>query len=193
WHQAIQQHLSPDDIYYFAVYDGDLPLAIIPLATEKKSRRGMPVVHLDFPRHRTLDCADLLVREGRAHLDILFAVLEHIRKHRILKWDLLELTRFTVRSGAFAILGVSMTLSMGACSAYMVSDETGTLLSKLSKKQIKNTQRQLKKAESDYGSVSFTHFHQPQQILQAYATFLAVEAAGWKGEQGTKSALRLQN
>lgn len=189
WHWAIQKHLIHHDIHYFCVYEEELPVAIIPLTTEVKHKKGIPVAQLGFPQHRSLDCADMLIRKEKTDWRILQAVLDYIEAQQLMHWSLLELTRFTGYSATSALSGESKR-PMGH-SAYVKRNGQDCFLRSLSKKQAKNARRNIKKSEQDHYPVKFLYVSQPEDVKEAYQTFLKIEASSWKSEKGT--ALYLQD
>ncbi|MDQ2076199.1 GNAT family N-acetyltransferase [Marinimicrobium sp. ABcell2] len=190
WHYAVQRHLAPCNIHYFAVYEGDELIGVLPLSRETQRCFGFPIVYLRFPTHTAIDASDLLLRENKRHADVINIVLKHIDEQGQFRWDVLELTHFTTRSSTYALIGNQAR--PGQMSAFVERDEKG-LISALSKKKVKNTRRHRNKAEMAYGPVTFTSAREADQIRTAFELFLDVEAASWKGPKGTRTAIRFQS
>lgn len=200
WHHALQTHLLKKDVFYFAVYENDVPIAIVPLTTVTRHQAGLDIEFLIFPHHVAVDLTDLLLHRDKTHLDLFGLVFKYINQQRLLRWQVCELARFTDTSATRALLdrqgsdqqsSAQQSVPMGS-SAYAQRNSTHSLIADLSKKQIKNVQRHQKSAEQEYGSTHFTQALTPDEIARAYETFLDVEQAGWKGVQGTNSAIRLR-
>lgn len=190
WHQAVQQHLATCNIRYFAVYENETLIGVVPLNRYIRRRFGLPIVYLSFPTHPVIDLADLVVHRDKCHIDLLDAVLRHINRQRLFRWDVLDLTLFPSRSSTYALIGKDATTAHR--SAYVKRGADGSLVTPLSKKQVKNTRRHLNKAKQQYGDLTFTCTNSAQDIDAAYDLFLEVEAASWKGTDGTGTAIRLQ-
>lgn len=190
WHQAVQQHLTPCNIRYFAVYEGETLIGIVPLNRYTRRRFGLPIVYLTFPTHPVIDLADIVLRRDKFHIDLLDVVLRYINRQRLFRWDALDLSRFPSRSSTYALIGKHAVTAHR--SAFVERGVDGSLLTPLSKKQIKNTRRHLNKAKRQYGDVTFTRTRSVQDIGAAYDLFLEVEASSWKGADGTGTAIRLQ-
>ena len=190
WHQAMQQHLTSCKIRYFAVYENEELIGIVPLNRYTHRRFGLPIVYLSFPSHPIIDLADIVLHRDKCHIDLLDVVLRHINQERLFRWDVLDLSQFSSRSSTYALIGKSAVTEHR--SAFVERGADGSLVTPLSKKQVKNTRRHLNKAKTQYGDVSFACTRNEQDIGGAYGAFLEVEASSWKGADGTGTAIRLQ-
>jgi CelD/BcsL family acetyltransferase involved in cellulose biosynthesis len=190
WHHAVQQHLAPCTVHYFAVYEGENLMGILPLSRNTQRRFGLRIVSLGFPSHPAIDAADLLLRQDKRHIDLIAEVLRHINEQRLFHWDVLDLCHFSTRSGTYALVGSRAAFAQR--SAFIERLNRKTLTAALSKKKIKNTRRHRNKAELAYGPVTFTSVRSKENIRAAYGLFLDVEAASWKGPHGAGTAIRLQ-
>lgn len=190
WHQAVQMHLTPCKIRYFAVYEGEQLIGIVPLHRYVNRRFGLPIVYLSFPRHQVIDLADVVLHRDKQHIDLFDAVLRHISQERLFRWDVLDLSLFLTRSSTYALIGKSALTAHR--SAFVERSTDGSLVTPLSKKQVKNTRRHLNKAKAQYGEVTFTRTQSADDIGAAYDIFLDVEASSWKGADGTGTAIGLQ-
>jgi CelD/BcsL family acetyltransferase involved in cellulose biosynthesis len=191
WHHAIQSHLCSGPVYYFTIYQKAQLVALIPLTVSKQKRMGMTVRYLTFPYDTPIDAADCLVKRDFADASVFIALLGHLMRHPPEPWDILELSHFADRSATHRLVG-RHARAMALGTAYVKQGPTGDLVSPLSKKQVKNTRRHLKNAGDKYGLPHFQPVTDPALIEEAYDTFLTVEAASWKGEHGTQSAIRLR-
>jgi len=191
WHHAIQSHLCRGPIHYFAIYQKAQFVAVIPLTLSKRKRLGMTVRYLTFPYDTPIDVADCLVKRDVADPSLFNALLRHLMRHPPEPWDILELSHFGDRSATHRLVTHNVR-AMALGTAYVKQGQTGDLITPLSKKQVKNTRRHLKNAGAQYGLPRFQSITDPALIEEAYDTFLTVEAASWKGEHGTQSAIRLR-
>lgn len=191
WHHAIQSHLCSGPVYYFAIYQKAQLVAVIPLTLSKRKRLGMTGRYLTFPYDTPIDVADCLVKRDFADSSLFNALLRHLTRHPPEPWDILELSHFGDRSATHRLVG-SNARAMALGTAYVQQGPTDDLITPLSKKQVKNTRRHLKNAGAQYGLPHFQSITDKALIDKAYETFLSVEAASWKGEHGTQSAIRLR-
>lgn len=191
WHHAVQSHLCNNPVHYFAFYRKNRLVAVMPLTLTTRKRLGMTVRYLTFPYDTPIDVADCLVRRDQATPALLNTFLRHLQRHSPEPWDIIELSHFPDRSTTHRLVG-SHARAMVLGTAYVQKGPTGDLIEPLSKKQVKNTRRHLKNAEAQFGPTHFESITDKSLIDQAYETFLIVEAASWKGENGTQSAIRLR-
>lgn len=190
WHQLLGALLVETPVYYFVAYDEGELIAIVPLTLTRRHKNGLALRVLGFPHDVVADLCDLVLHKDKADAPILTAVLDYIQRHRLFKWDLLELKQFGERSACFRLLD-KQGLEPWGTSAF-TRDTGNGLVSPLSKKQVKNVQRHTRHAEQEMGSLRLEQVDAPDQIAAAYEQFLSIEQAGWKGVSGTQSAIRLR-
>jgi hypothetical protein len=189
WHYALQKYLIQTDICYVYVCNREKAVAIIPLHLLVRQYGPLHVRILTFPYHVAVDLSDILVNEDFADLPFLGAAIEHLRSDPPFPWDEIQLTQFTERSCLVRQIDLfgAVRIPMGR-SAYVTSDSSD-MSERVSKKQIKNVRRHLRNAETTLGGCAFTIATHEEDILAQYEVFLSVEASGWKGDDGTKSAI----
>lgn len=192
WHHALQNHLLPTDACYLYVSNGDQSVAILPLHLVVRGRAPLVARVITFPYHVAVDLSDMLVAGAFADTPLLGPITDHLRSEPPWPWDFLQLTQFTERS-CFWIQAQQFD---AACvpvghSAYVTSD-SANLSDRLSKKQIKNVRRHLRNAETALGDCVFETVTTPAQLAAKYEVFLELESSGWKGDDGTKSAIALR-
>jgi CelD/BcsL family acetyltransferase involved in cellulose biosynthesis len=195
WHQAIQKHLIHSDICYVLVSRGNEPVAILPLVACRKWKGFLPVRQLSFPYRRAIDLTDMLVADSYERTKVLEVILVALRNRPPCPWDQLELGRFIEDSCLARQLRLHgwFTYPDDYSSAFVRADEEAeSLLDHLSKKQIKNVRRHLRNAEDAYGECSIVQALGRDAIGPLYETFLQLEASGWKGIDGTGSAISLR-
>lgn len=194
WHWAIQKHLVRSDICYIYVSQDAKPVAILPLVAGKLRKGFLPVRRLSFPSHPAIDLADMLVADEYRQTRVLDAILLALRNRPPWPWDQLYLAKFMADS----CLASQMRLHGweaqpdGYSASVRADDGAGSLLDQLSRKQVKNVRRHLRNAEDAHGACSVVSAHRADAIGPLYETFLEVEASGWKGSEGTGSAIALR-
>lgn len=193
WYAAMQKHLIREDMDFFAVYELETLIAILPLTRIKRRKYGLGITYLIFPYHQAVDLCDLVLRTGKAHLPVLQAVISFLTGKKPFHWDILELNSFSDRSGMHELTRAgSFEINEYGSSAYIARSAQQTMQDQLSKKQCKNVRALIKQATSRYHTVSQRQCMTSAEIPSAYETFLEIESLGWKGNEGTKSAIRLR-
>lgn len=192
WHYALQKYLFPADLYYVLVERDGEPAALLPLQAVVKQQGPIRIRKLRSPWHVAVDLSDMLVADSCKDEPLLGAIVGKLRSHPPCAWDLLRLTQFTERSCLYRQAAMSsLPCNPIGHSAY-VTRASSNLGEGLSKKQLKNVARHLRSAETDFGNCQFEMAVTPDELAASYETFLEVEKSGWKGGDGTKSAIALR-
>ena len=189
WHFSLQKYLIQSDVCYVYVSKGEEAVAVLPL--QLVVRRYGPIKRriLILPYHVAVDLSDILVVDTYRDVPFLGGAIEYLRSNPPCPWDMVQLTQFTERSCLVRqvdLIGASR-IPMGR-SAYVASTSSD-IFDQISKKQIKNVRRHLRNAETSFGGCTFAMAENEADVLAKYQVFLEVEASGWKGDEGTKSAI----
>jgi CelD/BcsL family acetyltransferase involved in cellulose biosynthesis len=143
-----------------------------------------------MPHPPPVDLSDAIIAPTHRNPQLLDCAFNAISDS--LKCDVLTYTRVRARSCFLAaIQGASFHhyLADAGSSAYCdVRDHSG--IDALSKSQLRNIERLRRKAEKDLGDVA-AESATGSAIGVAFEQFLILEATGWKGEDGTGTALAL--
>ena len=191
WHAAVARHLIPQNLYYLRVFDAARPVAIFPLSLTVRNKLGLRIQCLEFPSHSHIVLSDALVHKDYARAPVLPAVLEYLYELRDVRWQRLSLHRFTARSNVFKLSQQHRTpLVEHGKSYYVRFDAASSGRAVVSRKQIRNVNRALAKARSQYADVSIETTEQAH--LEGFDAFIQIESAGWKGVGGKGSAIALQ-
>lgn len=180
---------KPDAMLFCAVEDGAELLAVVPLRESRVVQRGVPLRVLSLPRHDHLPLAGVL-HAPELSLDDLLSALAAGLEHAGVAWDALSLshvlaekifeappTRWAWRTQ----IGHVKTCDEVRCEQTWEAIEAS-----LSPKFRKNLNQSVRKSSGPgfrYGVAS-----DPAEMAALYPQFLALEAAGWKGEERTAIA-----
>lgn len=191
WTSVVQEQFAPDGASLLVVRRGDDFAAAIPLIRARewdgplaRDVRGMPIgAPVDLtdiamaPAHRTGEVLDLALRRLQAEGD----------------FDLLCFDRVRSRSHLITALQTSAFSSglVDAGESAFCDVTTRERLSALSKDQLRNVDRLRRRAEKEYGEVIVRSATGPAVHTAPFEQFLVVESAGWKGAEGTGTALAL--
>ncbi len=155
----------------------------------KKDQRVWGVLH-----HQNISCqANTLCADDEAHSAILPLVVAHVQQHPEGLW-LLRLGASPEESPLWRQLPQLSPLSCyvdksAVVSIFDCSRSFEEFQSRLPAKFLKDLRRR-KRRLSEREGVSFTTITSLEAgFTDAYRTFLEVEASGWKGERGERSAL----
>ncbi len=197
WHASYLESLEaePEAVRIFSVRRGETPLAVFPLRLSHERMLGVPLRVLRLPTHPALPLSDGVCVDGESGQAGLRALVHWLRRHRRQHWDALGLGAVLEDSCVMRSLATVQSLRlvvpevMG--SNYLSCPAAGDPLGQLSK----NFRANLRKARNklaELSDVEYVEVHQGPGLRQAFTQFLEVEASGWKGQDGTGTAIRVQ-
>jgi CelD/BcsL family acetyltransferase involved in cellulose biosynthesis len=188
WHAAIARHLIESNLHFLQVTDRARTIAIFPLQINKKGRsRGF----VTFPRHPHIVLNDAVVDPAYLDVPLLDSVAGFIQQHEEFRRRRLVFSSFADRSN-FARLCESAGIPARIVGkSFVARFATDGVKTELSRKQIRSIERSEAKAQSVYGTLDASFISDPANILAAFETFMNIERSGWKGSEGTDSAIGL--
>ncbi len=200
WHQSYLACLEqkPDNFLFFLFSKGQMPLAIFPLALTTFAVGGIRLKALSLPSHEHVLLGDLIWRDDALNLP-LFKLLGQYLKKQGIAWDIILLPHLLEDSCVLKAIEKSppprfLVRQEGGCDYTITKGATyETYLSGLSK----NFRRSLKRAAQYLDqlpscSYRFSFTQGGPEMEKRLNDFFAVEASGWKGASGTKTAIKLR-
>jgi CelD/BcsL family acetyltransferase involved in cellulose biosynthesis len=194
WHRAFVSTLvpDPDTVCYAAVYEAGRCRAIVPLMRRPTVVAGIPLTALALPTHEHMSHTDLVIDPefaGRLSL----AWLTRQLAAQLPSFDVLELDPVLVDSGAEALIRAQrpalLLTEPSVHSDALPTTSYEALLENLSKNfkgNLRKARNKLEKCGARARMVSATTL---EELGPAFESFLAVEASGWKGQEGTAIGL----
>ena len=196
WCANYMRHLAPDpgSIFFAWVSRGNQSVAVFPLEYRRaEGFLGLRV--LGLPSHDHLCVADALVRRGEDHAAIMDSIIRQLRRSGAPEWD--ELLFPQVPYGSSVDLGLRgasrkpfMVIREVARDSDHIPNEGGyeATVKRLSGNFRRDLRRKLKHAEKQ-GVLSYRSVESPEELEEAFVAFLEIEGSGWKGREGTRSAI----
>lgn len=190
---SIEQFASQDRCRVFAHFENGQLVGLVPLARPRRYY-GHAVPHVEAWQHANAFCGAPLVARGNEHgfWRALFALLDS-QSGRELFLHLPDLPADGPLNAALDVVltedgrrGVTVEESERAMLASPLDPES-YLASSMSAKKRKELRRQHKRL-AELGELSIERLHDADGIAEWTSEFLALEAAGWKGEEGTALA-----
>lgn len=194
WYENYVYHLErePQRMLFALTCRSAQVVAILPLVYRKAAWFGGLRV-LQIPSHDHLCITDALIRRGEDHAAIMNCVIRQLRRSAAPKWDMLFFPGSPAGSGIdLGLRHKSRTLTL--CESAHGSDylpNTGgyeATLQRLSGSFKRDLRRKRKHAESS-GTLTYRSVESPEQLDDAFKDFLDVEGSGWKGRDGTRTAI----
>lgn len=196
WHAsyfgALEHDLSAMNA--LVVHDGPVPAGIIPLKRAGRDFYGIRLAALELPRHAHVPLSDIVLSDRLRERDVVGAVRAFLSESR-LEWDVLAFANVLEDGGAFALAPGDphrVALPTRRCD-YLVKpanyDKFAKTLSKNFRANLRKARNKLSRYKGD-GRLQCLSVRDPSQLEWAFEEFLRVEASGWKGEAGTRSAIQ---
>ncbi len=195
WHRSFLETQEPDPeatLFVTVSIDGSLE-AILPLRPVRLlgslGRRG-----LEVPLNPHVPFTDIVVKDPERLRAVMPSVLSSLARELGFQWDYIALRRTLGDSGAARCLrdvpGFPGLVSECGQVHVISLESYEALFSALSSRFRNNLRRAAKRAET-LGDITYHTATSPQQCDALFAEFLQVEASGWKGKEGTESAIAL--
>ncbi len=195
WHHCYLRHLStdPDDVLFCFISSAELCCqAIVPLETARIRYFGIDLCQLRIPSHPHLPLRDVIVSANWTHELPVSWFIRELNTQLPFRWHFLLFDCALPQSNILKILRPSIetatVIEHPGYSSYIVLNSTDPLRS-LSKNFRSNLSRARNKL-AKFRTVEIETTNRMPDLKRAFDDFMHVEAAGWKGEKGTKSAIK---
>jgi CelD/BcsL family acetyltransferase involved in cellulose biosynthesis len=190
WIFALLTHLIEDPVYFVTLRKQGRTVMILPLQLRLEKKAGFRKRFLSFLSHNHIVLSDSLVDVDKLDHDDMPRLLGFLTSQSEFKWSYIQLKGLCENSQLYQLLKKSgMKCELISHSAYFDWPE-GSYDKTLSKKFIKNIRRLGNRAERETGSSQIEYVSAPDRLRDAYETFTQLEASGWKGENGTSTAIK---
>jgi CelD/BcsL family acetyltransferase involved in cellulose biosynthesis len=175
--------------YFVVAYRDETPVAICPLQLSESRAFGLPIRVLSTLDPHAISYSDFVCAPN-AHADLLTALIEELRSSKQIGWDLLTLPKCyhtaAVAPTADRLASVPGVLRHLREVCYYFPTEAGmdvnyARMSRGGRQHLKKCRKQL----GQIGEVEFLWTRDPALLPDFFEQFLALEASGWKGAEGT--------
>jgi CelD/BcsL family acetyltransferase involved in cellulose biosynthesis len=198
WYRAFAKNLEskPDSLVCVLVYQDDDLEAIFPLQFRKHGFLGLALGVLQAPQHAHMNLHDIVLAEHQNHDGLLYELVQFLKKQKPYKCDAVKLGNVLENSATLKLLREDSRLSTtifpsGHCDSVpaLASED----LPKFVSRNLKGNLRKARSNLSKHDSVEYLATRDPQLLADYLARFFDVEASGWKGENGSGSAIKLND
>jgi CelD/BcsL family acetyltransferase involved in cellulose biosynthesis len=196
WYRSYLSVLEPDPaaVYFFVLRAGSRPVAIVPLKAERQRRLGIALRVLTLPPHAHLPLRDVLCASDVAAGDVVESLLRFLREQRF-RWDVIRFADVMHESPLAALRserGWRVLVRPAKTCDFVVCDRPyDTIMHSFSKNFRSNLNYARNKLAKESG-VEFESVLKPGlDMNRCFADFLELEASGWKGREGTGTAIKL--
>ena len=196
WYDAYINALDndPSAMHFFLACEDNTPVAVFPLKRSSRRIGGLSLKVLELPRHSHMPLRGVPYASYAEHTDLLSEFTRYLRRQREVAWDVLcfgNLLEDSCVLGCMSGLsGVLTVVKRTSRCDYFLCDDYSEMFSRFSKKfrsSLRTARNHLGRVEG----VRFTSSREQSELVERFASFLGVEASGWKGEEGTGTAIQL--
>lgn len=195
WFRCLITLLDPakSEIHFFTARRGTDLVAVLPLCFVSRRLGGAVIRILSLVRHDHVSLCDFVVKTGEDGPSLIQAFCRWLRERAALPWDVLDLSRVPERTAiasAFAVARESRVLAVdvGTSSYIPAAGNFEEVLSDVSGSFRRNLRRLARRAEES-APLTYQVVSDSAELADAVKVFLRVEASGWKGTDGTGSAI----
>lgn len=197
WYDSLLSTIFKDnhEIYFFVYYKNNAAAAIFPLMKTQKQIFGIKYDVLVLPDHPHIDLSDFIYSQEVNPSESLTALLKFLTKSSPFHWDMVFLPHLLENSPTIPALSelrcrLRRNVEKIGTSDYFSRQPYEELLKSFSK-NFRNNLKKARKKLSRLENVSFTSCEKGSNLNQGFAKFIEVEASGWKGKNGTGTAIKL--
>ncbi len=198
WHYAIQKWLLPEQVSYVLIEDGRHPVALIPVIVQKHLVRSLGCHTVISPQHDHIALSDWVCSPEFDINSFNVMIPRIIKALGVKSWDKFVFDSFFksfLVGGLHKQLQYSVENPAGSYfSTYVAYKKTAWFDCSMkqhpvSVKMRRNIKR-LKLQAEKLGNVELQQVCDPDELPEAFNIFLNIESSGWKGVNGTSSAIK---
>lgn len=192
WYESYIKHIEadPDSLLFFTLYKNNTIQAILPFKQRKRPCYGINFSTLELFIHPHFPLRDIIFPECYQSNSSIQQLINELQKEFSQNWDVIDLSGVLADSLALKVFN-NGTLSI--CnwikpSSYLDINPSEKVFANLSK-NMRGALRKQNKKFSRAGSFHTTSIRKYPELKHAYNEFLRLESSGWKGANGTNSAI----
>jgi CelD/BcsL family acetyltransferase involved in cellulose biosynthesis len=190
--EALDPH--PEEFLVVIASQRSRPVAILPLSQSRTRMFGIPLHVLSIANHAHVTLSDIVCAPSLAPA-VMRAFIAQLHSLPDVRCDLLVfpqiLATSAIAAGLSALDSSRVLIRRNGASNVI---PCGTTYDEMLARFSKNFRGNLRKARNKLntaGNVEFAFLRQPEELGDGFERFLRVEASGWKGQEGTNSAISL--
>lgn len=195
-YEGFLQNIPPPNkkFIFFLIQHNDKPCAIFPFLYHKLKIAEVNCKCLELPKHSHFNTSDFIIDKNYETIKVLNSFLRGL-KNTNFEWDVIYLNGFTENSKAYewseSINKRKFQLAGSYNGLLSTRDKNETLAH--TKKRFQKKIKRLKKQLEQFEKVEYLSSSNGDDINLLYQKFLDVEASGWKGSNGTNTAIKLHD
>lgn len=195
WYHSYIDSLNknPDAVFFLVISRGPVPVAVFPLKRSVRSVFGLRLRCLEIPSHPHMSLSDFIfdkTSDNAALVRLMIKNIEHMAGER---WDMIHVANTLEDSAAaYALERAPVLLSVTTLvskSNHLNCSMPYEKVEKNFKGHFRRNLRRLYRRSQEWGKLQYHSYTSAEDIRRNFTEFLKVEASGWKGEHGTRTAI----
>jgi hypothetical protein len=197
WYRAYLSSLEPDPnrVWFIAAYRDQALAGIFPLHFQDVRAGAFRPRVLGTIEEDQMQLSDFVYPRTVENESLFYSLTQWLRTQRIFRWDELRLRKVSSESSiaysARARLPQATVPLEYYTSAYFNTAGSYEQATHAMTSKFRSNLRRRKRIAEETAPLRHQVYRQ-NGLREAFETFLDIEASGWKGEQGTSSAIRCQ-
>jgi len=195
WYKSYLESLEvePSSVFFYVLFRGERPVALFPLKSATRNICRLGFRSLELPVHDHLNLSDFVFDRTEENAGLLRLLVQHLQQSSETPWDVMYL------SSALEDSTVAYTLEKAAppmALSYYQRKSNYVDCAMSYEDFLKNVDGhfrrnlgRLTRRVQQMGELQFHSYRSPDDIRSNFDHFVTVEAAGWKGDSGTQSAI----
>ncbi len=193
WYEHYARSLAQEEIHFFIAYYYQRPIGILPLLERSRVMYGMRVSALELPTHGHMPLSDLIVDTRFVPPDF-FLRFDRFLVQEGMAWDVLVLQNVPADSCVLRLLNAAearhVVIDWRLYHCIQPQDDYEALARSFASKTRENFRRARRRL-AQAGSIEYVSASSGDDLAAAFVAFLDIEASGWKGRDGTGTAIKL--
>ncbi|GAB4510440.1 MAG: hypothetical protein Tsb0026_12260 [Sulfuricaulis sp.] len=195
WYRGYIECLErdPDQVFFCVMSRGSLPVAVFPLKSATHKVFGIPFRILQVPTHDHMDLGDFIFTKTEDNTILLKTLVERLRRVSGVAWDVIRVpnaledsaTAFALQHAPPLLWRTTLAKKSNYANCGMSYDQVAANFDGHFRRNI----RRLSRRAREMGTLQFHSYRSVEDINRYFHELLRVEAAGWKGESGTNTAI----
>ena len=195
WYRAYLEHLEhdPDSVMFCVMSRGSSPVAIFPLKSTTRKVCGIPLRILQIPTHDHIDLSDFIFAKTDDNATLLKELVRQLRVTPGVAWDMIYIpggledskVAYALQHAPPPLWRTALVYKSNYVNCATSYDEVAAGFDGRFRRNV----RRLSRRAREMGKIQFHSYRSVEDINRHFHELLSVEAAGWKGDGGTNTAI----
>lgn len=195
WYRGYIECLEhdPDSVMFCVMSRGSSPVAVFPLKMAAQKVCGIPLRVLQVPTYDHMDLGDFIFSKTEDNATLVRTLVQRLRRSSGVAWDMIRIPHaledsavaFALRHAPPPLWRTTLAKKSNYANCAMGYDQVAANFDGHFRRNI----RRLSRRAREMGTLQFHSYRSVEDINHHFHELLRVEAAGWKGEGGTNTAI----